>query len=77
VLHGRLALDREADVVVPFVPDEAREAVLPGEAGGDAFAMLPGAAGEIARHAAIERAVLPVRHEVDPAPFLHGPMILS
>lgn len=33
VLHGRLALDRDTDVVVPLVPDEAREAVLLGEPG--------------------------------------------
>jgi hypothetical protein len=77
VLHGRLALDRQADVVVPFVPDEAREAVLLGEAGDGAFAMLPGAAGEVARHAEVERAVAPVRHEVDPTALVHGTMILS
>jgi hypothetical protein len=65
------------DVVVPFVPDEAREAVLPGEAVDQALAVLPGATGEVARHAEGERAVAPVRHEVDPTALVHGTMILS
>jgi hypothetical protein len=48
VLHGLLTLDREADVVVPFVEDETLEAVLLGEAVEQAFAVLPCARGETA-----------------------------
>jgi len=77
VLHGFLALDRRADVVVPFVPDERFQAVLLREALDQALAMLPCAAGEFARHAEIERAVAPVRHQVDPAAFVHRGMIRS
>ena len=39
------------------VRDETLEAVLPGETRDDAFAVFPGSAGKVARHAAIERAV--------------------
>jgi hypothetical protein len=68
VLHGCLALDRKTDVVVPFVPDETREAVWLREAIDQALAMLPCTPGEIARHAEVERAVLPAH-----LPAIHAP----
>jgi hypothetical protein len=77
VLHDFLTLDRVADVGEVLVPDEALEAVLPGEAIDQTLPVLPCATGEIARHAAIERAVAPVGHEVNPAALLHGPMLRS
>lgn len=52
---------------MPFVPDEPLQAVCPGETGKQPFAMLMDAAGQIARHAEIERAIRPVGHDVDPA----------
>jgi hypothetical protein len=77
VLHGCLALDRVADVGEVLVPDEALEAVLPGEALDQTLAVLPRAVGQVVRHAAVERAVTPVGHEVDPSAVLHGAMALS
>ena len=41
VLHGALPLDRQADVVEPFVINEALEAVCFGKAVDECFAVLP------------------------------------
>ena len=52
---------------MPFVPDEALQAVSPGEALAEPFAVFMDAAREVAGHANVERAIGPVRHDVDPA----------
>lgn len=77
VLHGFLPLDGVADVGEVLVPDEALEAVFLREALDQPLAVLPRAAEQVARHAAIERAVAPVGHEIDPAALLHVAMGLS
>src|SRR5665213_168050 len=66
-----LALDRGADVGMTLGVDETLQPVTLGETLCDAFAMFPGALGEIAGDPDVKRAVGSVSHDVDPS-FRHG-----
>lgn len=71
-LHRGLALDRALDLVMPFVPDKALQPVTAREARQQPLAVFIGPASEVVGHADIERAVRPVRHDVDPAALPHA-----
>ena len=63
-------------MLVALVIDEALQTVALGETIVDTLAMFEDPTCKIARHAGVERAVWPVRHDVDPAAphlrMLHG-----
>jgi len=61
-----LALDRVPDVFVELGQHQALEAIPEGEAVDRALATLERAARYVAGHARVERAVRPVRHDVEP-----------
>ncbi len=65
LLQGFFAGDGVADVEVLFVPDEALAAVAAGEALGRFRFVFEDAAGEVGRHADVERAAPLRRHDVD------------
>src|SRR5262249_31406428 len=67
VLHVVLALDRDADIVVAFRPNQALQSIFLREAVAHPLAVLPDTPREITGHTDIEGAVRPVRDDVDPS----------
>ena len=68
-LHPRLALSRIVDIVVSFEPDEQATYVFLGETGDSTAALLEEPSCQIACDTEVDRAVAPVRQDVDPARF--------
>ena len=60
-----------------LIPDEQLAAVLPGESRHDAFTVVVGAFRQITRDAHMERAVAPVRHDVNAGLFHRHEALLS
>ncbi|MEA2737537.1 MAG: hypothetical protein QOH05_844 [Acetobacteraceae bacterium] len=64
-LQAGLPLDGGAHVGVGFGIDQTMQFVATGEARSHTFLMLSNAAGQVARHADVERAVRTIGHDVD------------
>ena len=69
MLHVGLALDGVGDALVALHVDQAFQAVAFCEAFNESLAVLVCPTADVGGHAGIERAVRPVGHDVDPAPF--------
>ncbi len=67
MLDIALALNRRADILVEFLPDEAFQPVPAREPFDEALAMLVGAPSKVCGDAHVERSVRAIRHDVDPA----------
>ncbi len=65
MLDIALALNRRADILVEFLPDEAFQPVPARESFDEAFAMLVGAPSKICGDADVERSVRAIRHDVN------------
>ena len=66
MLQIALALKRVANVFIEFPKNEEFEPIPLGEPFDAAFPMLPASPRDVVRHAGIERAVRPVRHDINP-----------
>lgn len=67
VLQVLLSLNGISDILVPLYPNEPFKAVFPGEAIGNARAVLPSAARDIAGDADIQSPIWTVGDNVDPS----------
>ena len=72
MLHGPLALDGKADVVIRFVVDELLEVVGFGKPFHNAFAVLKNATDKVICDAEIKNAVRPICKNINISAFAHG-----
>lgn len=69
MLHAALALERDGDLVMRFIPDKTFEAVARRESFDHAFPMFMNTPRQVARDPEIQRAIRTVRDDIHPARF--------